>query len=122
MVPAKGAHLPIPALAFQGPGRPCAALRGPATLALARPSTHTVCVRILAMAAPWARLWPALPHRALHLPRCSAPRAFSAAAALRGPKPLPPRPAINEDDITESFLKGSGPGGQKIVLTSALRS
>ncbi|KAL1633606.1 hypothetical protein SLS56_002754 [Neofusicoccum ribis] len=44
-----------------------------------------------------------------------APRAFSAAAALRGPKPLPPRPAINEDDITESFLKGSGPGGQKIL-------
>ncbi|EOD51010.1 putative peptidyl-trna hydrolase domain protein [Neofusicoccum parvum UCRNP2] len=71
------------------------------------------------MAAPWARLWPALPHRALHLPRCNAPRAFSAAAALRGPKPLPPRPAINEDDITESFLKGSGPGGQKINKTSS---
>lgn len=28
---------------------------------------------------------------------------------------LPPRLAISEDDIEESFLKGSGPGGQKIV-------
>ena len=30
-------------------------------------------------------------------------------------KPLPPRPVINEADIEEAFLKGSGPGGQKIV-------
>jgi hypothetical protein len=29
---------------------------------------------------------------------------------------MPPRPPpVNEDDITEAFLKGSGPGGQKIV-------
>ena len=28
---------------------------------------------------------------------------------------LPPRMVVNEDDIEESFLKGSGPGGQKIV-------
>jgi hypothetical protein len=33
------------------------------------------------------------------------------------PKQLrfPPRPTVNEADIEESFLKGSGPGGQKIV-------
>lgn len=30
-------------------------------------------------------------------------------------KPLPPRPVIDEGDIEEAFLKGSGPGGQKIV-------
>jgi protein subunit release factor B len=30
-------------------------------------------------------------------------------------KQMPPRPTINEADITEAFLKGSGPGGQKIV-------
>lgn len=31
---------------------------------------------------------------------------------------LPPRRVISEDDIEESFLKGSGPGGQKIVRTA----
>ena len=28
---------------------------------------------------------------------------------------LPPRPTVDEAEIEESFLKGSGPGGQKIV-------
>ncbi|KAI4282160.1 MAG: hypothetical protein L6R38_003140 [Xanthoria sp. 2 TBL-2021] len=32
---------------------------------------------------------------------------------------LPPRIVISEDDIQESFLKGSGPGGQKINKTSS---
>lgn len=30
-------------------------------------------------------------------------------------KNLPPRPKVDEAEITENFLKGSGPGGQKIV-------
>lgn len=30
-------------------------------------------------------------------------------------KPLPPRPKLDDKDITGSYLKGSGPGGQKIV-------
>ncbi|KAI5245857.1 hypothetical protein E4T43_02954 [Aureobasidium subglaciale] len=34
-------------------------------------------------------------------------------------KPLPPRPTILESDITEAFLKGTGPGGQKINKTSS---
>lgn len=34
-------------------------------------------------------------------------------------KPLPPRRTILEDEITESFLKGTGPGGQKINKTSS---
>lgn len=34
-------------------------------------------------------------------------------------KPLPPRPKIDENDITEAFLKGTGPGGQKINKTSS---
>ncbi|GAB7351277.1 hypothetical protein MBLNU459_g1695t1 [Dothideomycetes sp. NU459] len=34
-------------------------------------------------------------------------------------KPLPPRPVIVEGDITEAFLKGTGPGGQKINKTSS---
>lgn len=32
---------------------------------------------------------------------------------------MPPRPSIAEDSITEAFLKGSGPGGQKINKTSS---
>ena len=28
---------------------------------------------------------------------------------------LPPRPVIKEEDLEEAFVKGSGPGGQKIV-------
>jgi len=39
-----------------------------------------------------------------------------ATSTLRWAKQMPPRPPpISEDDITEAFLKGSGPGGQKIV-------
>lgn len=45
-------------------------------------------------------------------------RAFSANAA-HCEKPLPPRLVIPETDITESFLKGTGPGGQKINKTSS---
>lgn len=31
-------------------------------------------------------------------------------------KPLPPLAAVPEKDLIETFLKGSGPGGQKIVV------
>lgn len=34
-------------------------------------------------------------------------------------KALPPRPIIPETEIVESFLKGTGPGGQKINKTSS---
>ncbi|TKA83057.1 hypothetical protein B0A55_00945 [Friedmanniomyces simplex] len=34
-------------------------------------------------------------------------------------KALPPRPKILETDLEEAFLKGSGPGGQKINKTSS---
>ena len=34
-------------------------------------------------------------------------------------KALPPRRVLDEEEITESFLKGSGPGGQKINKTSS---
>jgi protein subunit release factor B len=34
---------------------------------------------------------------------------------LRAIKQMPPRPSITEAEISEAFLKGSGPGGQKIV-------
>lgn len=39
----------------------------------------------------------------------------NAAAAAQ----MPPRPVLKEDDIREAFLKGSGPGGQKINKTAS---
>ncbi|EME47087.1 hypothetical protein DOTSEDRAFT_85667 [Dothistroma septosporum NZE10] len=46
-------------------------------------------------------------------------RCFSVRSKGLLEKPLPPRIVIPETDITESFLKGSGPGGQKINKTSS---
>ncbi|CAK1361268.1 putative peptide chain release factor-like protein [Cercospora beticola] len=45
-------------------------------------------------------------------------RTLSTSSALLE-KPLPPRIVIPEKDIIETFLKGSGPGGQKINKTSS---
>lgn len=42
-------------------------------------------------------------------------RYFSRAANTL--KQLPPRPKVDEAHIEEAFLKGSGPGGQKIVCS-----
>ncbi|KAG0135953.1 hypothetical protein HOY82DRAFT_551173 [Tuber indicum] len=50
----------------------------------------------------------------LHPPRipvCQI-RAISLTATNFG-KPMPPRPSVKEEEVEESFLKGSGPGGQK---------
>ncbi|KAF8534683.1 RF-1 domain-containing protein [Trichophaea hybrida] len=49
-------------------------------------------------------------------------RAFTLTQILsgRGSEKLPPRPrTVDESEITEVFLKGSGPGGQKINKTSS---
>jgi len=46
-------------------------------------------------------------------------RSFTTTPALFLPKPLPPLPVIPDSDFTEAFLKGSGPGGQKINKTSS---
>ncbi|KAF4556832.1 RF-1 domain-containing protein 2 [Elsinoe fawcettii] len=43
---------------------------------------------------------------------------FHNSASTRG-KPLPPLPPLNESEITESFIKGTGPGGQVINKTSS---
>jgi len=51
--------------------------------------------------------------------RSGAARPFSLSLRHGGPKPLPPRPVIDEGEITEVFLHGSGPGGQKINKTSS---
>ncbi|PLB41137.1 peptide chain release factor family protein [Aspergillus candidus] len=45
-------------------------------------------------------------------------RSFSLSAPLAN-KPLPPRLKIPDADVTVSYLKGSGPGGQKINKTNS---
>lgn len=56
------------------------------------------------------------PALAIKILRPFSARCFS--GALSYAKQLPPRPVIEEADIEESFLKGSGPGGQKIVRST----
>ncbi|KAH7089683.1 peptidyl-tRNA hydrolase domain protein [Paraphoma chrysanthemicola] len=51
--------------------------------------------------------------RTTHLVR----RAFTTTPAL--PANLPPRKKLLDSDLIENFLKGSGPGGQKINKTSS---
>lgn len=47
-------------------------------------------------------------------------RAFSATCqAFLKKNKFPPRPKINEDEITEVFIKGGGKGGQKINKTNS---
>ncbi|OKL62689.1 hypothetical protein UA08_01401 [Talaromyces atroroseus] len=45
-------------------------------------------------------------------------RPFSTHSAL-AVKQLPPRPKLDDKDITGSYLKGTGPGGQKINKTNS---
>ena len=45
---------------------------------------------------------------------CLRIRTYQTSSKLLNQQMLP-RPTIDEDDLEESFLKGSGPGGQKIV-------
>ncbi len=48
------------------------------------------------------------------------PRTFTSSKIVSAAARLPPRPVIKEEDLEEAFLKGSGPGGQKIVCRFAL--
>lgn len=59
-----------------------------------------------------------------HMWKCCTPRVAPSArlfthSARLVEKQLPPRKVITESEITESFLKGTGPGGQKINKTSS---
>lgn len=40
---------------------------------------------------------------------------FFSTSRILAAKPLPPRPKLDDKDLTISYVKGSGPGGQKIV-------
>lgn len=46
-------------------------------------------------------------------------RAFSTTPTDRKKDPLPPRPKVPVEETTKNYLKGSGPGGQKINKTSS---
>ncbi|KUJ11773.1 uncharacterized protein LY89DRAFT_594627, partial [Mollisia scopiformis] len=51
---------------------------------------------------------------------CLIPKRCIAASSPVWVKKMPDRPGpVNEDEFTEAFLKGSGPGGQKINKTSS---
>ena len=43
---------------------------------------------------------------------------LTTSARINAAAHLPPRPVVKEEDLDEAFLKGSGPGGQKIVCDS----
>ncbi|KAJ5669317.1 peptide chain release factor-like protein [Penicillium macrosclerotiorum] len=72
-----------------------------------------------------SRSWPQVLSRVLR-PNCqgvtfflsSSHRPFTQSPALPA-KPLPPRLKINDADLTLSYLKGTGPGGQKINKTNS---
>ena len=53
------------------------------------------------------------------LPFCRTLRNTFHTSSILLSKPLPPRRVIPESEIIENFLKGSGPGGQKINKTSS---
>jgi hypothetical protein len=72
---------------------------------------HSQCLTSEWLAAPANR-------PRLALARATA-AAFSTASPVLAAKALPPRPKPPpESEIEEAFLKGSGPGGQKIVGSS----
>ena len=48
-----------------------------------------------------------------------APTAPFGTQSIRAAAQLPPRPSVKDEDLEEAFLKGSGPGGQKINKTSS---
>jgi len=55
-----------------------------------------------------------------YAPACLIPKRSIAASSPAWVKKMPDRPGpVNEDEFTEAFLKGSGPGGQKINKTSS---
>lgn len=63
---------------------------------------------------------PRSPHLRNHNHVCHAiilKKSFTSAAQLRA-KALPPRRKIEEDELEEKFIRGCGPGGQKIVRST----
>jgi len=74
--------------------------------AVSLPNTH-----------PTMRLLPALRFRP-NVPRLQTAH-LSTSPSLNNGKSLPPRTPLLDADLIENFLKGSGPGGQKINKTSS---
>ncbi|GLI80919.1 hypothetical protein PoHVEF18_009285 [Penicillium ochrochloron] len=69
----------------------------------------------------WPRIWPRSPYPNTYTtlyPSVLPHRPFTTTPILPA-KPLPPRLKINDADLTISYLKGTGPGGQKINKTNS---
>lgn len=64
------------------------------------------------------RLLPSLLHLRINVPRLQTAH-LSTTIPLNNGKSLPPRTPLLDADLIENFLKGSGPGGQKINKTSS---
>ncbi|EEA26913.1 hypothetical protein TMatcc_004806 [Talaromyces marneffei ATCC 18224] len=63
-------------------------------------------------------LWSKAPNAIYTACRSTNRPSFSTCPAL-AVKQLPPRPKLDDKDITGSYLKGTGPGGQKINKTNS---
>lgn len=87
-----------------------------ATSPVKLPSSQPPHVSVMLRLRPWTRI----PRALSDLPQApSKPplRTFSYTPSLPA-KPLPARLKIDDADVTISYLKGTGPGGQKIVCCS----
>ena len=90
---------------------------GPAMLMLLQCLRHAVS---LPNTHPTMRLLPSLLRLRLRLPTPNLQTAhLSTSPSLLNGKSLPPRTPLLDADLIENFLKGSGPGGQKINKTSS---
>ncbi|CAI7566955.1 unnamed protein product [Penicillium pancosmium] len=58
-----------------------------------------------------------LPLKQLQVPLQHRP--FTQTHSTHGKKPLPPRLKLNDEDLSVAYLKGTGPGGQKINKTNS---
>ncbi|KAF1990092.1 hypothetical protein K402DRAFT_390404 [Aulographum hederae CBS 113979] len=62
---------------------------------------------------------PPLTKRACLPPAIIRPLSTSSPSLGKRQPPVPPRPTVNEEDITEVFIHGGGTGGQKINKTAS---
>ncbi|KAJ5936058.1 hypothetical protein N7454_005356 [Penicillium verhagenii] len=65
------------------------------------------------------KFWPRALQALSKPPRLSTPQRPFSTTSISPEKALPPRLKLNDADLTISYLKGTGPGGQKINKTNS---
>ncbi|KAJ5936809.1 hypothetical protein N7466_003259 [Penicillium verhagenii] len=65
------------------------------------------------------KFWPRALQALFKPPRLSTPQHPFSTTSISPEKALPPRLKLNDADLTISYLKGTGPGGQKINKTNS---